>query len=178
MTEQQASLAAQTAILAEQAREAAAANNGATTGVQSVLTHGGRNYEVIFFASQNSDSRPTDVLEAFAEQVAPGPRTRMAARRRREIADAVPFVEGPPEPLQGMDSNWITNEYYEDFTDNRSEEPAPRRQRPSSLPDYTAGDVLGRGDHDIAVLIRELLQPSSLNQFLQVRNAVRPREST
>ena len=163
MTEQQASLAAQTAILAEQAREAAAANNGVTTGVQSVLTHGGRNYEVIFFASQNSDNRPTDVLEAFAEQVAPGPRTRMAARRRREIADAVPFADGPPEALQGMDYNWITNEYYfEDDTNNH----------------YTAGDILGRGDHDIAVLIRELLQPSPLNQFLQARRAVRSRQST
>ena len=162
MTEQQASLAAQTAILAEQAREAAAANNGMTTGVQSVLTHGGRNYEVIFFASQNSDSRPTDVLEAFAEQVAPGPRTRMAARRRREIADAVPFVEGPPEALQGMDYNWITNEYY--FEDDTQ--------------DYTAGDILGRGDHDIAVLIRELLQPSPLNEFLQARSAVRSRQRT
>ena len=103
MSSQAAALAAQTAALAQRAREAAAANGGHPTGVQSVLTHAGRNYEVIFFASQAGDARPTDVLEAFAEQLAPGPRTRTAARRRRAIADSVEFGEGPPAGLEAMD---------------------------------------------------------------------------
>ena len=106
---------------------------------------------------QSTDGRARSVCRAGGAGAA-----HADARRCREIADAVPFVEGPPEALQGMDYNWITNEYY--FEDDTQ--------------DYTAGDILGRGDHDIAVLIRELLQPSPLNEFLEARSAVRSRQRT
>ena len=171
MNEQEAALAAQTAALAQRARDAAAANGGHPTGVQSVLTHAGRNYEVIFFASQASDARPTDVLEAFAEQVAPGPRTRTAARRRRAIADSVDFGEGPPAGLEAMDPVGPEDLAAEDG----DEEPPPRRRRVERGfgPDESAGDFLSRGDEGISVLVRELLRPGTIDQFLAAREAVR-----
>ena len=174
MSDQEAALAAQTAALAQRARDAAAANGGHPTGVQSVLTHAGRNYEVIFFASQASDARPTDVLEAFAEQVAPGPRTRTAARRRRAIADSVEFGDGPPAGLEAMDPVGP-----EDLAaaDEEEEEPPPRRRRVEGGggfgPDESAGDFLSRGDEGISVLVRELLRPGTIDQFLAAREAVR-----
>ena len=174
MSDQEAALAAQTAALAQRARDAAAANRGHPTGVQSVLTHAGRNYEVIFFASQASDARPTDVLEAFAEQVAPGPRTRTAARRRRAIADSVEFGDGPPAGLEAMDPVGP-----EDLAaaDEEEEEPPPRRRRVEGGggfgPDESAGDFLSRGDEGISVLVRELLRPGTIDQFLAAREAVR-----
>lgn len=171
MSEQEAALAAQTAALAQRAREAAAANGGHPTGVQSVLTHAGRNYEVIFFASQASDARPTDVLEAFAEQLAPGPRTRTAARRRRAIADSVEFGEGPPAGLEAMDPVVPEHLAAED-----EEEPPPQRRRVAVGgfgPDESAGDFLRRGDEGISVLVRELLRPGPIDEFLAAREALR-----
>jgi hypothetical protein len=175
MSVQEAALAAQTASLAQRAREAAAANGGQPTGVQSVLAHAGRNYEVIFFASQASAARPTDVLEAFAEQVAPGPRTRAAARLRREIADSVEFGDSPPPGLEAMDAM-----HPADFVsavvaaaEDRSEEPARQRRRVEHGDADSAGAFLAHGDIDVSVLVRELLQPGPIEQFLGVREALR-----
>ena len=172
MSEQDAALAAQTAALAQRAREAAAANGGRPTGVQSVLAHAGRNYEVIFFASQASDARPTDVLDAFAEQLAPGPRTRTAARRRRAIADSVEFGDAPPAGLEAMDP--VAPE------DLAAEDAAERPQRRRRVEggggfgsDESAGDFLSRGDEGISVLVRELMRPGSIDEFLAAREAMR-----
>ena len=142
--------------------------------MQSVLTHAGRNYEVIFFASQAGDARPTDVLEAFAEQLAPGPRTRTAARRRRAIADSVEFGEGPPAGLEAMDP--VVPEHFA-AEEDEGEQPPQRRRRVEGGggfgPDESAGDFLSRGDEDISVLVRELLRPGSIDEFLAAREALR-----
>ena len=171
MSSQAAALAAQTAALAQRAREAAAANGGYPTGVQSVLTHGGRNYEVIFFASQAGAARPTDVLEAFAEQIAPGPRTRAAARLRREIADSVEFGDGPPPGLEAMDPTDFVSSVVA-AAEDRGEEPARQRRRVEHGSVESAGDFLAHGDVDVSVLVRELLQPSSIEEFLAVRESL------
>ena len=105
---------------------------------------------MVFFANEASGARPYDALQAFAEQIAPGVRTRIAARRNVgvEIAGGI------------------------ELGDNESER-ATRRLRVEHGDVESSGDVLARDDTGMAILIRELLQPGTVDDFLTLRESLR-----
>lgn len=120
----------------------------AARAAQNQSGHAGRNYGVVFFANEASGARPYDALQAFAEQIAPGVRTRIAARRNVgvEIAERDGLGEG---------------------------ERATRRLRVEHGDVESAGDFLARDDTGMAVLIQELLQPGTVDEFLTLRESLR-----
>ena len=89
------------------------------------------------------------------------------------MADSVEFGEGPPAG-SGPWTPWSPS-----TSRRRRTRSGPRssggasRGGPGFGPDESAGDFLSRGDEDISVLVRELLRPGSIDEFLAAREALR-----
>jgi len=148
VTRAQADLAAQSRVLADQARERSEGLPAA--GVSGVVEHNGNQYEILFFASQ-AEGDPFDVLRT----VAPPARSR---RFRIDDGDHPRFHQ----PVDALDE--------EEQVEELNRTIRPQRQGPPAVEGVEIGGPLG-------ALVHELMLPGDLSTFL-ARHEVARRTAT
>ena len=152
-----ADLAAQSRVLADQARErSASAGAGSVPAVSGVVEHNGNQYEILFFASE-AEGDPFDVLRAVAPSATVASPPLLARNRRFRIGD-----QDHPRfhrPVDALDEEEQVEEL------QRRE----RETRPASE-GVEVGGPLG-------ALVHELVQPGDLSTFL-ARHEVARRSAT
>ena len=159
-TEAEANQAAEDEVQMDREREAVAASAGVSgSGVLTRITHGGRNYEVMFFANE-SEGDPTELL-------------RSMARRTMETIGHENSSVSEPEVVENYQPATRTvnvNVDLESFNGNYDEQAAAQVVRQLRDGNYIPIDIAG----PIGGLIGELVRSDQpLANFTRQRNRVR-----
>jgi len=157
VTRAQADLAAQSRVLADQARERSA-GGGPVPNVSGVVEHNGNQYEVLFFASEG-EGDPFDVLRAVAPSATAAVPAARNRRFRIDDGDHPRFHR----PVDALDE--------EEQVEELQRQQLQQQQQQS--PPAEAVEIGG----PLGALVHELMQPGDLSTFL-ARHEVARRTAT